>query len=300
MGLKHVNAVVIGAGAGGGIVAKELSSAGLSVVLLERGNWLTAYDDRKDDLRNQRLPALGNSFGPDEERNPRVVADAQGHESIVLPSDGEYFNNAACVGGGTACYGAMGWRYMEQDFRMRSTYGAVPGSTLEDWPVSYQDLEPYYEMAEWEIGVSGDDSNNKFRAPRQRPLPMPPLSPNREYAILKPAAERLGLHPLGVPMLRNSVPFNGRGPCMRCRWCVGFACEVDAKNGTQNTVIPKALATGNCELRTQCMTREILTNSQGRATGVSYYDANGRREVQSADVVVVSCGAIESARLLLN
>jgi choline dehydrogenase-like flavoprotein len=300
MGLKHVNAVVIGAGAGGGIVAKELSSAGLSVVLLERGNWMTAYDDRKDDLRNQRLPALGNSFGPDEERNPRVVADAQGHESVVWPSDGEYFNNAACVGGGTACYGAMGWRYMEQDFRMRSTYGAVPGSTLEDWPLSYQDLEPHYEKAEWEIGVSGDDANNVFRAPRQRSLPMPPLSANREYAVLKPAAERLGLHPFSVPMLRNSVPFNGRGPCMRCRWCVGFACEVNAKNGTQNTVIPRALATGNCELRTKCMTREILTNSQGRALGVSYYDANGRRDEQTADVVVVSCGAIESARLLLN
>ena len=101
-------------------------------------------------------------------------------------------------------------------------------------------------------------------------------------------------------MLRNSVPFNGRGPCMRCRWCVGFACEVNAKNGTQNTVIPKALATGSCQLRTKCMTREILTDSHGRATGVAYYDADDRLVEQSADVVVVSCGAIESARLLLN
>ena len=183
---------------------------------------------------------------------------------------------------------------------MRSTYGAVEGSTLDDWPISYQDLEPYYEKAEWEIGVSGDDSNNIFRAPRKRPLPMPSLLPNREYTILKPAAERLGFHPFDIPMLRNSVPYGGRGPCMRCRWCVGFACEVNAKNGTQNTVIPKALATNNCELKTDCMTKEILTDSRGRATGVAYYSENDHLVEQSADIVVVSCGANESARLLLN
>jgi choline dehydrogenase-like flavoprotein len=300
MALKRVNAVVIGAGAGGGIVANELAQAGLQVVLLERGKWAGPYDDRKDDLRNQRVSALGNPFGPDDERNPRVLVDAQGEEQIVWPSEGGYNNNAACVGGGTVSYGAQAWRYMEKDFRMRSTYGPVEGSTLDDWPISYDDLEPYYEKAEWEIGVSGDDSNSIFHAPRKRPVPMPPLSPNREYAILKPAAERLGFHPFDVMMLRNSVPYNGRGACMRCRWCVGFACEVDAKNGTQNTVIPKALAAGNCELRTDCMTKEILTNSQGHVTGISYFDAEGRLQEQSADLVVVSCGANESARLLLN
>jgi len=300
MALKHVNAVVVGAGAGGGIVAAELATAGLSVVLLERGKWYTAFDCRKDDLRNQRTTVLGNAFGPDEERNPRVFVDEQGREHLLKPSDGGYNNNAACVGGGTASYGAMAWRYMEKDFRMRSTYGTVEGSTLEDWPISYTDLEPYYEKAEWEVGVSGDDSNNIFRSPRQRPLPMPPLSPNREYEILKPAAQRLGLHPFDIPMLRNSVPYNGRAACMRCRWCVGFACEVDAKNGTQNTVIPTALATGNCELRTECIAKEILTDSQGRVKGVAYFDSQSRPQEQTADAVVVSGSANESARLLLN
>ena len=300
MASKKVNAVVIGAGAGGGIVAKELSEAGLTVMLLERGKWNTPFDDLKDDLRNQRVSVLGAPFGPDDERNPRVVVDAPGQVHTALPSDWDYNNNAACVGGGTVSYGAMAWRFMEQDFRMRSTYGTVSGSTLDDWPISYQDLEPYYEKAEWEIGVSGDESNNIFRAPRKRTLPMPPLAPNREFNVLEPAAKRLGLHPFHIPMLRNTIPYAGRGPCMRCRWCVGFACEVDAKNGTQNTVIPKALATGNCELKTDCMTKEILTDSNGRATGVSYFDADDHLLVQAADIVVVSCGANESARLLLN
>ena len=298
--MKRVNAVVVGAGAAGGIVAKELAETGLSVVLLERGKWYSAFDCRKDDLRNQRTSVLGNAFGPDDERNPRVAVDLNGRAHVVRASGPGYSNNAACVGGGTQSYGAMAWRYMERDFRMRATYGHVAGSTLEDWPISYGDLEPYYEKAEWEIGVSGDDSGNPFRAPRHKPPPMPPLAPNREFEILYPAARRLGLHPFHIPMLRNSVAYNGRGPCMRCRWCVGFACEVNAKCGTQNTVIPKALATGNCELRTECMARQILTDERGRATGVEYFDAHDRVRQQDADLVVVSSAAVESARLLLN
>jgi choline dehydrogenase-like flavoprotein len=298
--MKRVNAVVIGAGAAGGIVAKELACAGLSVVLLERGKWYTAADCRKDDLRNQRTTVLGNAFGPEEEGNPRVWLDADGHPHTALPNEGSYQNNAACVGGGTLSYGAQAWRYLPQDFRMRSTYGAPSGSSLEDWPITYDDLEPFYEKAEWEIGVSGDYSGTPFHGPRKRDLPMPPLPPGKEFSILEPAAKRLGLHPFHIPMARNSISYNGRGPCMRCRWCVGFACEVDAKNGSQNTVIPVALATGNCELRTECMVKEILSDEHGRARGVAYFDEKGRLQEQLADVVVVSGCAIESARLLLN
>lgn len=299
MALKEVNAVVIGAGAGGGVIAKELAAAGLSVVLLERGRWHDAAEHRKDDLLNQRTAVLGNAFGPEEDRNPRVVAGDNG-EKVVTPSEGSYSNNAACVGGGTFSYGAMAWRFFEKDFRMRSTYGAIEGSTLEDWPISYADLEPYYEKAEWELGVSGDTSKNIFEGPRRKPLPMPPLPPNREDQVLRPAARRLGLHPFDVPMLRNTVPYNGRRACMRCRWCVGFACELSARTGTHNTVIPAALATGNCELRTRAMVKEILLDSRGLARGVAYFDDHDRLREQPAHLVIVCGGAIESARLLLN
>ncbi|MGA2674982.1 MAG: GMC family oxidoreductase [Terracidiphilus sp.] len=298
--MKRVNAVVVGAGAAGGIVAKELAVAGLSVALLERGKWYTANDCRKDDLRNQRTTVLGNAFGPEDEGNPRVWVDAKGAPHLILASEGAYQNDAACVGGGTLSYGAQAWRYLPQDFRMRSTYGAPAGSSLEDWPISYDDLEPFYEQAEYEIGISGDYSGTPFHGPRKHPLPMPPLPPGREFEILEPAAKRLGLHPFHIPMARNSVPYNGRGPCMRCRWCCGFACEVDAKNGSQNTVIPIALNTGNCELRTECMVKEILTDERGRARGVAYFDARGHLQEQLSDMVVVSGCATESARLLLN
>lgn len=298
MPLKKVNAVVVGAGAGGGVVAKELACAGMSVVLLERGKWHTAFDCCKDDLRNQRTSFLGCAFGPDD-RNPRVAINDDGQPRVIKPNHWAYSNNAACVGGGTFSYGAMAWRFMPQDFRMRSTYGAVEGSTLEDWPISYEDLEPYYEKAEWEIGVSGAAEPPQKPA-RKKPLPMPPLPDSKEHVLLDGAAKRLGLHPFHIPMLRNTVPYNGRGGCMRCRWCVGFACEVDAKNGTHNTVIPKALATGNCELRLNCMVKEVLTNGKGRATGIAYFDNDNHLREQPADVVVIAGSAVETARLLLN
>ena len=164
MTLKHVNAVVVGAGAGGGVVAKELSEAGLSVVLLERGDWVGFAKRDHDELWSQRSTAMGVAFGPDE-RSPRVVQTAAGRWSVVRPIDGfKYGNNAACVGSGTVCYGAMGWRFMEQDFQMRTTYGALEGSTLDDWPIRYADLEPFYEKAEYQIGVSGDMAGNPFAA----------------------------------------------------------------------------------------------------------------------------------------
>lgn len=299
MALKHVNAVVIGAGAGGGVVAKELSEGGLSVVLLERGDWVSFEEHGQDELINQRTTVLGNAYGPDD-RHPRVVERGPGRWATVLPHEGEYGNNAACVGSGTVSYGAMAWRYMEKDFRMRSTYGALEGSTLEDWPISYAELEPFYEKAEWEIGVAGDMTANPFSPPRRRAYPMPAFAYNREGRLLEAAARRLGYHPFPIPMLRNSVPYGGRNACVHNRSCCGFACPNNAKNGTHNTAIPKALATGNCELRTNSVASEVVVDDHGRARGVRYFDAHDRPQYQTADLVVVSGAAIETARLLLN
>jgi choline dehydrogenase-like flavoprotein len=301
MAHKHVNAVVVGAGAGGGIAAKELSEGGLSVVLLERGGWPHFHDHPHDELISQIWYApIEPAFGPDDARNFRMIQEDDGSWRKVLPSDPSFSNVAACVGSGTASYGAMAWRFLETDFRMRSTYGTVEGSTLEDWPISYTDLEPFYEKAEWEIGVSGDDGRNPFAPPRRKPQPMPPQPYTLEARILEPAGVRMGLHPFPIPMLRNSVPYGGRPACIRCRYCVGFSCEVDAKCGTHNTMIPRALATGNCELKTNAIASEIIVDDHGRASGVRYYDAEGRPQEQTADIVVVSCAAIETARLLLN
>jgi choline dehydrogenase-like flavoprotein len=300
MALKRVNAVVVGAGAGGGVAAKELSVAGLSVVLLERGGWTHFDDHPHDELLSQRTTVLGNAFGPDDARHFRLVQNRDGSWRRVLPSEGSYSNNAACVGSGTVSYGAMAWRFMPEDFRLRSHYGALEGSTLEDWPISYDDLEPYYEKAEMEIGVSSDNDENPFAPPRNKPYPMPAFPYNAEGRLLAPAARRLGWHPFPIPMLRNSVPYGGRPACICCRYCVGFACEVNAKAGTHNTVIPAAMATGNCEVRTGCVAAEILLDDRGKARGVRYFDSNNKVRTQTADVVILAASATETARLLLN
>ena len=300
MSKTHVNAVVVGAGAGGGVVAKELSTHGMSVVLFERGDWVPFDAHDTDELLSQRTTVLGNAFGPDDARYRRVVENADGSTTVVFPSENDYNNVAACVGSGTVSYGAMAWRFMAEDFRMKSTYGSVGGSTLEDWPVSYEDLEHCYERAEWEIGVAGDASGNPFGSPRKKPFPMPPFTYNTEAKMLESAMKRTGLHPFPIPMLRNSVPYNDRPACVRRRSCCGFACPMNAKSGTHNTVIPTALATGNCELRTNCVVAELMVDDSGRITGVHYFDADGRGETQTADVIVIAASATETPRLLLN
>jgi len=294
---RQVNAVVVGAGAGGGVAAKVLAEAGLSVVLLERGAWCS-YDRYSDDELICQRGVLALAYGPDEERHPRVFEQPDGSTRVVRPPDG--YHIGACVGGGTLSYAAQAWRFMPQDFKMRSTYGAPEGSALEDWPISYDDLEPFYERAEQELGVAGDDSQNPFAPPRKKPQPMPAFPYNAEARLLIPAARRLGWHPFPIPMLRNSVPYGGRPACIHMRWCAGYACPINAKAGTQNTVIPAALATGLCELRTESVVSEIMTDARGQACGVRYFDADGRLQTQPADLVVVAASALESARLLLN
>ncbi len=281
-------------------MAKELATQGISVVLLERGGW-PGYDRHiNDELISQRTQVLGSAFGPDHRKHPRIRISSDGSRQVITPISGGYGHNAACVGSGTVSYGAMAWRFMPEDFRMKSTYGHVEGSTLDDWPISYEELEPFYEKAEWEIGVSGDDSQNPFAAPRNLPHPMPPFENNSEGKVLAAAGKRLGLHPFPIPMLRNSVPYNGRPACIRNRTCVGFACPVDGKNGTHNTVIPTATATGNCEVRAHCQVAEIISEPSGRVKGIRYFDAQGKGQEQTADLVVLAASATETARLMLN
>ncbi len=292
------DAIVIGAGAGGGIAAGVLAEAGKTVLLLERGAALSFEEIGRDHLRNQRLSQYGNNTGPDGMGHARVFEDTGGL-SLIPPHDGRYHNNAASVGGGTRVYGAQAWRFMPQDFRMASLYGVPSGSSLADWPISYDDLAPSYERAEWELGVCGSAEAMQHLPAYARPYPMPPMSTNLQGRTFRQGAARLGWATTPVPLLINSTMYNNRPACIACQHCVGFACPVDAKNGTKNTMIARALHTGRCTLISNAMVEHLLV-SNGRVVGVAYYaDTNERIEVL-ADVVIVSGGAIESARLLLN
>ena len=294
------DAIVVGAGAGGGVAAGLLAEAGKTVLLLERGEWLSFAEVGRDHLRNQRLSRYGVNVGPNLQGNPRVAVSPGGDVSVVGPLDGGYQNNAACVGSGTRVYGAQAWRLLPADFQMATRYGIPSGSSLADWPISYDDLAPFYEQAEWEMGVSGDEAAAGKNRPRHRAYPMPPLPLNTQGRLLRAGASSLGWDTQTVPLLINSVPYNGRAACVHCQHCVGFACPTDAKNGTQNTLITRALATGRCRVETSAMAERIETDGAGRVTGVTYWNVGGERVTASCEVVIVSAGAIETARLLLN
>ncbi|MBZ0292764.1 MAG: GMC family oxidoreductase N-terminal domain-containing protein, partial [Anaerolineae bacterium] len=264
--MKHYDAIVIGAGAGGGVAAGVLAEAGKRVLLIERGSALSFEDVGRDHLRNQRLSQYGHNAGPAIEGNPRVM-DLGTSQMTIRPHEGGYQNNAACVGSGTRVYGAQAWRFMPNDFRMASVYGVPEGSSLADWPISYAELEPYYERAEWEIGVCGQHKEMTHLPDYAKPYPMSSMPINRQGQILRRGTAALGWHTAAVPLLINSEPYNDRPACTRCQHCVGFACPVDAKNGTQNTMIARALATGHCELLTETIVERITVDPGGHATG---------------------------------
>jgi choline dehydrogenase-like flavoprotein len=297
--MSTYDVIVVGAGAGGGVTAGVLAEAGKTVLLIERGRELAFEDVPRDHLRNHRYSRYGHNTGPSLEGNPRVVVDQDGHEHTLLPHEDAYQNNAAVVGGGARVYGAQAWRYLPLDFEMASTYGVPAGSSLADWPIGYADVAPFYERAEWEIGVSGDTTGSAERWPRDKGYPMPPVQLNRQGALMRRGADALGWPTLAVPLLINSTPYLGRPACIHCQHCIGFACPVDAKNDSQNTLLVRGRATGLVEVVTEAMVEQVDT-VDGRVVGVTYFDRDDQRQSVRAEVVVLAAGAIETARLMLN
>jgi len=283
--------VVLGAGAGGGVAACVLAEGGARVLLVDRGG--TAPEPRRDHLRNQRSKVHGLGFGP-EPHEPRV-ADG---DVVERPWDPRWHPGASTVGGGTRVYQGVAWRFLPDDFRMASRYGVPDGSSLVDWPLGYDDLAPHYDWVEWEIGVCGDPDGHPAAGGRTRGFPMPPLPEDAEAAVLRRGAERLGLSTGRVPLLLNSVPRDGRGACGWCGECVGFSCPSGGKNGTHSTAVPRAVAAG-ATLVERCRAVEV-TSTAGRVDGVQLVDVvTGEARWIRAGHVVVACGAIETARLLL-
>lgn len=289
-GNEAVDFVIVGSGAAGGVLAKELASAGFSVVVLEQGPWRRREDFHHDELAHWILGTMTGGTEPQTFRtSPDEDAQLRGSPPALLYARG--------VGGSSVHFTANYWRFRPIDFNERSLLGPVDGADLRDWPITYEELEPYYTKVEWEIGVSGEPG--PFDPPRSRPYPMPPLPVKSSGVLFERGARALGLHPQPAPMAILSQPYEGRLPCQHCGWCMMYGCEFDAKSSTLATMIPRALATGSCELRPDSRVMRVETDASGRATGVLYIDRDGNEQRQRARAVVLAANGAETARLLL-
>jgi choline dehydrogenase-like flavoprotein len=291
---ETVDFVVVGSGAAGGVMARELSQAGFDVVVLEQGPRYAAADFTHDEFSHWYNNALLNS----PEANPqsfRKTAEEQALRVRDMPA----LWYARMVGGSSNHFTANFWRFHEVDFRERSLLGGIAGTSFADWPIDYAELEPYYTKVEWEVGVSGLAGASPFDPPRSKPYPMPPLPVKSSGVLLERGARKLGLHPFPAPMAIASVPYRGRPACAHCGFCIGFGCEMQAKSSTLYTMIPEAEATGRCEVRSESYVFRVEVNDRDRVTGVSYYDRDRRERFQRARAVVLCANGAESARLLL-
>ncbi|MGY2895071.1 GMC family oxidoreductase [Deinococcus sp. UYEF24] len=319
--LKSVDAVVVGVGWVGSIMAHELTKAGKQVVGLERG----AYRDTQPDFQ---VPGIhdelkyGIQYGLMQNMAKETItfrntggelALPYRHMGSFLPGDG--------VGGAGVHWNGMTYRWLPYDFEIKSQTvqrygkGAVPeNSTIQDWGVTYADMEPYYDRFEYLCGISGQAGNikgqkqpvgNPFEGSRSREYPLPPLLTPVSSQVFENAARRLGYHPFSIPAANTSETYTNpegvsMGACNYCGYCERFACHMSAKSSPQTTVLPKLMENKNFELRTHSnVTRVNLDSAGKKAVSVTYVDSLGREFEQPADVIVLSSWVFNNVRLLL-
>ena len=307
--LKMTNVAIVGVGAVGGVAALPLARAGLDVIGLEAGSWLTPRDFAPDELRN-------NVRGW-----PQAVQKANNEVPTHRPNASAPYSPRPAihpmmnaVGGTSLHYWAQSWRLNPWDFKVVSEttrrYGAsrIPkGSTVEDWPFGLEELEPYYDKVEYEVGVSGkagningtlDPRGNVFEGSRKREYPMPPLRSTDFTERMAADARTLGWHPFPGPAAINSEARQNRPSCVYHGFCSRGGCHVEAKNSSAVSTIPQAQKTGHFQVVTLAHVTTIEVDKNGRVSGVNYIQ-NGKEYFQPADVVLLASYVYENVRTLL-
>src|SRR6266850_836197 len=277
--LKKTDVVIIGLGAAGGVACLPLAQAGIDVIGLEAGSRLSTKDMAPDELKLNRglwPPGAQKVRGEGPTSRPNASAQAVRVNHPMM--------NA--VGGTSVHYMAQSWRLNPWDFKVRSEtirrYGAsrIPkGSTIEDWPLTYDELEPYYDHVEYEVGVSGkagniqgqlDPRGNVYEGPRRREYPMPALRGTGFCDHMADAARKLGWKPFRPPAAINSQDYGGRPGCAYHGFCSRGGCHIGAKNSTAVTTIPAALKTKNLTIFDRAHVTRIVAAADGRVAGVNY------------------------------
>jgi gluconate 2-dehydrogenase alpha chain len=319
--LKSVDVVTVGVGLTGTILAKELADSGLKVVGLERGRWRDTDPDfsmpgAHDELKYVRRHELMQDLS----KETLTFRNAMSETALPMRQLGSFLPGEG-VGGAAVHWGGLTWRFLPWDFETKSRtlarYGknqVAEDCTMQDWGVSYDELEPHFDRFEYLYGISGKAGNlqgkiipggNPFEGPRSREYPNPPLKTAYSSALFAKAAQSMGYKPFPVPTGANSRPYKNEygatiAACVYCGYCQFFGCEMGAKASPQTAVLPALMQNKNFELRTLCNVVKVnLDSEKKRAVSVTYVDSRGREFEQPADLMLLTSYVLNNARLML-
>jgi choline dehydrogenase-like flavoprotein len=296
---KDYDVCIIGSGAGGGPVAFTLAQAGHSVLVLEKGPWLTEKDFYKDELACCRHSV----YTPELENEQHVLEEQLNNgewEAEATSESGWDFWNGNMVGGSSNLMSGFFYRLKPKDFRLRSEFGPIEGANVADWPISYDELEPYYAKAESEVGISGRVVKHRHQEPRSTDnFPYPPVNEHPIAEHIDQACNTLGFTSLPTPRAILSKPDMGRRSCEYSGYCGSYGCSSGAKGSSRAALLDRAVASGHCKVRPNSKVHRLISDSKGKVIAAEYFDAEGQRRQVSAKIFVVACQAVESSRLLL-
>jgi len=319
--LKPVDVVTVGVGLTGTILAKELADTGLKVVGIERGRWRdTDPDFAMPGAHDELKYVIHKELMQDLSKETITFRNAMNETALPMRQLGSFLPGEG-VGGAAVHWGGLTWRFLPWDFETKSRtlarYGAkqvAEDCTLQDWGVSYDELEPHFNRFEYLYGVSGKAGNlqgkiipggNPFEGSRSKEYPNPPLKTAYSSTLFKQAVEKMGYKPFPVPTAANSRAYKNEygatiNACVYCGYCQFFACEMGAKASPQTAVLPVLMKNPNFELRTLCNVVKInLDSEKKRAVSVTYVDSRGREFEQPAELVLLTSYVLNNTRLML-
>lgn len=291
---------LIGSGAGAGPIAYELAKAGKKVIILEKGPWIKTKDYVKDEITATRRSVYTSNLQDEFHELEEKTQNGDWKSSLTFKSSRDFWNGN-CVGGSSNFMSGFFSRLKPKDFRLLSEYGKIEGANITNWPLSYSELEPYYEKVERIVGVSGKVVPHSQQEPRSTPdFPFPPLSENYVAKLLDKAAKELNYELIPLPRAILSKPDNGRNSCYYSNFCGSYGCASDAKGSSRAALLNQAVETGNCRISADSKVFKLETDGNFSVKKAYFINTKTNKEnFVEAKTFVVAAQAIETSRLLL-